>query len=236
MRHPFTGAEYDYPLPAGGRGFIRPASLVSLWSTAPFLQNNTVGRFEPQPDVESRMRSFQDAIEQMLWPERRPKDALFANESGPGVGIIDRITVDSYLDVAEGYIPDYLMPLVGAARKLFPFVTGTSYSIHVGPFPKGMPIGLITNMDMLGGELPPEQRDEHRRKILTLIRRTKEELKSHDDLPTILGNLSDDMLAVSKCKDLVVNKGHYFGTSYFAEEPGLSDDDKRALIGLLKTF
>jgi len=236
VRHPFTGAEYDYPLPAGGRGYIRPASLVSVWSTAPFLQNNTVGRFEPQPDVESRMRSFQDAIEQMLWPERRPKDALFANESGPGVGIIDRITVDSYLDVAEGYIPDYLMPLVGAARKLFPFVTGTSYSIHVGPFPKGMPIGLITNMDMLGGELPPEQRDEHRRKILTLIRRTKEELKSHDDLPTILGNLSDDMLAVSKCKDLVVNKGHYFGTSYFAEEPGLSDDDKRALIGLLKTF
>jgi hypothetical protein len=51
------------------------------------------------------MRSFQDSIEQMLWPERRPKDALFANESGPGVGIIDRITVDSYLDVAEGTFP-----------------------------------------------------------------------------------------------------------------------------------
>jgi hypothetical protein len=46
----------------------------------------------------------------------------------------------------------------------------------------------------------------------------------------------DDMLAVSKCKDFVVNKGHYFGTSYFAEEPGLSDDDKRALIAYLKTF
>ena len=44
------------------------------------------------------------------------------------------------------------------------------------------------------------------------------------------------MLAVSKCKDLVVNKGHYFGTSYFAEEPGLGDDDKRALIAFLKTF
>jgi hypothetical protein len=182
------------------------------------------------------MRSFQDSVEQMLWPERRPKDALFANESGPGVGIIDRITVDSYLDVAEGYIPDYLMPLVGVARKLFPFVTGSSYSIHVGPFPKGMPIGLITNMDILGAELPPAERDEHRKKILTLISRTREELKSHSDLPTILGNLADDMLAVSKCKDLVVNKGHYFGTSYFAEEPGLSDDDKRALIGFLKTF
>jgi hypothetical protein len=182
------------------------------------------------------MRSFQDSIEQMLWPERRPKDALFANESGPGVGIIDRITTDSYLDVAEGYIPDYLMPLVGVARKLFPFVAGASYSIHVGPFPKGMPIGLVTNMDMLGAELPPAEREEHRKKILTLIRRAREELKSHSDLPTILGNLSDEMLAVSKCKDFVVNKGHYFGTSYFAEESGLNDDDKRALIGFLKTF
>jgi hypothetical protein len=65
------------------------------------------------------------------------------------------------------------MPLVGVARKLFPFVMGTSYSIHVGPFPKGMPIGLITNMDMLGAELPPAERDEHRRKILSLIRRTR---------------------------------------------------------------
>ena len=51
------------------------------------------------------MRSFQQSIEQMLWPERRDKDPLFANENGPGVGVIDRITVDSYLEVPEGYIP-----------------------------------------------------------------------------------------------------------------------------------
>jgi hypothetical protein len=44
------------------------------------------------------------------------------------------------------------------------------------------------------------------------------------------------MLAVSKCKDLVVNKGHYFGTDYFKEEPGLNDSDKRALIAFLKTI
>src|SRR4029078_2673412 len=44
IRHPVSGAESDYPLPAGGRGFIRPASLISAWSTAPFLQNNTVGK------------------------------------------------------------------------------------------------------------------------------------------------------------------------------------------------
>jgi hypothetical protein len=34
----------------------------------------------------------------------------------------------------------------------------------------------------------------------------------------------------------VVNKGHYFGTSMSKEGPALSDEDKRALIELLKTF
>ena len=29
LRNPLTGAEYDYTLPGGGRGFTRPASLVS---------------------------------------------------------------------------------------------------------------------------------------------------------------------------------------------------------------
>jgi hypothetical protein len=48
--------------------------------------------------------------------------------------------------------------------------------------------------------------------------------------------LARPLLELSKCPDLVVNRGHYFGTSYFQEEPGLSDDDKRALIELLKTF
>ena len=48
-----------------------------------------------------------------------------------------------------------------------------------------------------------------------------------------------DLLNVSKCADFVVNKGHYFGTGYLPAsegEPGLSDDDKKALIAFLKTF
>jgi hypothetical protein len=41
---------------------------------------------------------------------------------------------------------------------------------------------------------------------------------------------------LSKCPDYIVNRGHYFGTSMFKEEPGLSDDEKRALIEFLKTL
>ena len=54
--HPYTGEPRSYTMPAGGRGYTRPPSLISLWSTAPFLLNNTVGRFETSPSVEARMR------------------------------------------------------------------------------------------------------------------------------------------------------------------------------------
>src|SRR5262249_41278748 len=49
--NPFTGAAQPYKMPAGGRGYTRVPSLVSLWSTAPFLLNNTVGPFVPSPSV-----------------------------------------------------------------------------------------------------------------------------------------------------------------------------------------
>jgi hypothetical protein len=237
VRHPETGVE-SAPLaaPGGGRGFIRPASLVSVWSSAPFLQNNTVGSFDPDPSVAARMKRFDQAIDQMLWPELRATDEVFKGQKGPGIGVIDRLTKDSYLDVPEGYIPDYLRPLVGAARRLFPFLTSNGYSLRVGPFPKGMAVGLITNVDLLGYDLDDAEREVHKKNVLRLIKRFKNELKGKQPLPDVLKALTDDMLAVSKCKDFVVNKGHYFGTGYFAEEPGLSDADKRALIEFLKTF
>src|SRR5262249_5063145 len=148
-----------------------PASLVSVWSTAPFLQNNTVGPFEWSPSVDSRMTSFSESIEQMLWPDRRPKDTLlFRNESGPGVGIIDRITKDSYLEVPESYIDPPLRPLVRVSRRIFPFIGGDGASVRVGPFPKGMPIGLITNVDMLGEDLGPTARREHEKKVRDLVK------------------------------------------------------------------
>ena len=236
IRHPVSGKEMDYALPGGGRGYIRPASLESLWSTAPFLQNNTVGPFEYSPSVEARMRSFEQSIEQMLWPERRTKDPIFASENAPGVGVIDRITVDSYLEVPGSYISPPVRPFLRLSRRLFPFIGGDDDSVRVGPFPKGMPIGLLTNLDILGEDLPEREREAHQRKLRALLKRALRELKGSRDFGAAFAALADDMLAVSKCKDLVINKGHYFGTDYFKEEPGLGDTDKRALIAFLKTL
>ena len=58
---------------------------------------------------------------------------------------------------------------------------------------------------------------------------------SDEQLRAKFANLAQPLLALNKCPDFVVNRGHYFGTS-LGEEPGLSDADKRALIEFLKTF
>jgi hypothetical protein len=239
IRHPVTGAAIDYPLAAGGRGYIRPASLISLWSTAPFLQNNTVGHFEWEPSVAARMRAFDDGIEQMLLLKPRDRDPIFADAKyadDPAAGVIDRFSTDSYIEVPENYIPPALRGLVRLSHRLFPFVGGEGASVTLGPFPKGMPIGLVTNVDVTGAEMTPDQQRAHRRQLLRLFRRAKAELAKHPDLGTALGNLTDDLLSVSKCKDLVVNKGHYFGTRLAEGEPELSVDDRRALIAYLKTL
>jgi cytochrome c2 len=232
---PSQPEEVKYDLPGGGRGFTRVPSLISAWSTAPFLLNNSVGPFDPSPSVDARMRVFQASIEQMLWPERREKDPVFGSENRPGVGHIDRTTADSYIWVPEGYIPAALRPLVGIGRRVFPFLFHNG-DVRIGPIPKGVPTSLLGNIDMLAADESLGERLKHQKVLLDLLIKAKHDLKKDPDNPARFRNLLPDLVRLSKCRDYVTNKGHYFGTSYFAEEPGLTDGDKRALIAFLKTL
>ena len=64
-----------------------------------------------------------------------------------------------------------------------------------------------------------------------------------------VANMSGSLLKLSKCPDMVVNRGHYFGAfqfndqeglskdeQSFGKEPELSDGDKQALIAFMKSF
>jgi hypothetical protein len=235
IRNPLTGAETDYTLPGGGRGFTRPASLVSLWSTAPFLQNNAVGPFDPSPSVEARMRVFTASIEQMLWPERRRKDKIFANDTGPGVGVIDRTNAVSAIRVPRGYVPDGLRPLLGIGQRWFPMLVRDD-GIVLPNIPEGTPVNLLASLDLLGADQrDPDARKQHQKQLVTLLRTIIRDLKASRN-PFENAEVSQMLLKMSRCPDFVVNKGHYFGTSLQPGEPALSDDDKRALIAFLKTM
>jgi hypothetical protein len=243
--HPVTGEPRTYTMPAGGRGYTRPPSLVSVWSTAPFFLNNSLGPFVSDPSVDGRMRSFEASIEQLLWPEKRDHDPSLGAKVP---GVIDRTTTESYLRVARGYLPDSLQSLLGWGARWAPWLFN-EYGVELGPIPTGTPVGLLSNLQLLPEDPDPAKAADHDERILKLVKRTIDDLKklgpgaSSDQAAQVLKNLVDPLLDLSKCPDLVVNRGHYFGTDYrepgderAASEPGLSDDDKRALIEFIKTF
>jgi hypothetical protein len=236
--NPMTGEPRQYKMPGGGRGYTRPPSLVSLWSTAPFLLNNSVGKFNPSPSVQARMASFQDSIEKMLWPEKRDKDPVLGDKVP---GLIDRTTTRSFLRIPSGYVPDILTPALDSSKQLFPKFFGEA-GIEVGPIPAGTAVDLLANLNIRADEGDLANRADHDRRVLELVLKIKHDLAklpkdaSDDDARKVLENLVTPLMDLSKCPDYVVNRGHYFGTSYFSEEPGLSDEDKRALVEFLKTF
>lgn len=261
---PYTGKPNTYAMPGGGRGFTRPASLVSLWSTAPFLLNNSVGRldpldandpydlYNPKPGVEERLASFQNSIEQMLWPEKRVHDDLIGNKmplAANGLPLpseIARTTQISYLRVATGYLPESLQALAGPLGRWFPSLLPDG-KIQIGPIPKGTPVNLLANLDLLGEETNLAERAGHAGKVLELLLRAQHDLKAvalggvdqqQRGATSVFANLVGPLLQLSKNPDFIVNRGHYFGTSYLEEEKdrALSDDQKRALIEYLKTF
>lgn len=246
VHHPITGEPRSYVMPAGGVGYTRVPSLVSLWSTAPFLLNNSVGTFNPSPSVKARMESFNNSIEQLLWPEKRDKDPILGDKVP---GVIDRTTTKSYVRIPKGFLPDFLQGVVELEEKILPDVQllpdiFKESGLEIGPIPKGTPVNLLTNLNVLPDDAGLLRRLVHKRKLASLLIKIKGALKALPD------NASDEearkvfhdkglvepLLELSKCPDFVVNRGHYFGTNVFKEEPGLTDDKKKALIAFLKTF
>jgi hypothetical protein len=125
--NPYSGRPTDewgnndvyYP-PAGGPGYYRPASLVSLWATAPFLHNNALGRYTGKPSVPGRLDAFDDAVEKLLWKEKRPGSHprpgdLRADKqlAGHDPGFIYRTTERSWIDIPGKFIRVLLVGVVG---------------------------------------------------------------------------------------------------------------------------
>jgi hypothetical protein len=242
VQDPFTGANHPYQMPGGGRGYTRPPSLISLWSTAPFLLNNTVGDFSADPSVAARMRSFQSGIEQMLWPETRTRDSVLGDK---GVGQIDRTTETSYLIVPVGYMPDILVALRKPLGWLFRGFFNPDGGLKIGPIPKGTPVGLLGNLNIVSEQTDLWSRIKMTEAVLSAVFRAKRDLAalppdaSDATAARVFAPLAQQLYGLSKCPDYVVNKGHYFGTDMLdasEKEPGLTDDEKRALIEFLKTF
>jgi hypothetical protein len=251
VQDPFTAERWQYTMPGGGRGFTRVPSLVSIWSTAPFLVNNRLGpyQYSDDPSVDARMKVFNASIEQLLWPEKRDHDDNFD-------GYIVRTSERSNLTIPKRSIPVALKSLVNTPgidplKRLL----DRNGDFNLGPIPKGFPIGLAASYQPLADRATLEEKAVLATNFAALGRKFLENWPSLDPsaddakLLAWTANLREPLVKLSKCPDFVVNRGHYFGTAKFNETDGLSDDekvfaaemplsddDKRALIEFIKTF
>ena len=209
---PFSGQMRPFVFPAGGRGYQRAPSLISIWASAPYLHNNSVGAFTGDPSVKGRMRAFEDGMEKLLWPEKRP-------------GSIYRTTQTSWLYVERSYLPK----LAFNALKKSLGLPKTATVIRLGPIPKGTPVNLLANIDLDLTLDPIKLLDfgSAAVKLNAALREIDAQKLNDDAAAARLKELAPLLLKLSKCPDLVTDHGHLFGT-------GLPDADKRALIAFLK--
>jgi hypothetical protein len=212
VNDPITGAPSPYPMPDGGRGYMRVPSLVSIWASAPYFHDNALGRYMHDPSVAARMLAFDDAIEKLLWPDKRL-----------GMGSVYRTTAESWLVLDVDQLP----PLLRAALRAGGVVGARDRALRIGPIPQGTPINLIANTDLelSAGNAP--RLVKLALDLNTALRDIKARGLAGAAATARLQALVPDLLAVSKCPDFIADRGHLFGAQ-------LSDEDKHALIAFLK--
>lgn len=112
-----------YP-PPGGPGYYRPASLISLWATAPYLHNNTLGVYTDAPSVNGRLTAFDDGIDKLLWSARRPTSTTYPigdlrggnlrDLAAGDPGFIYRMTEDVFIPFAPKFIRPLFEGILGS--------------------------------------------------------------------------------------------------------------------------
>jgi hypothetical protein len=114
-----TNDEFDDGRKFGGPGYFRPATLISVWATAPYFHNNALGLYNQDPSVKGRLVAFNDGIRKLLWPKQRalytrdgvtyvPPGDLRAEGSAAArddPGYIYRLPVDTYVMFQPGFTP-----------------------------------------------------------------------------------------------------------------------------------
>ena len=160
-------------------------SLASVWSSAPLLHNNALGKFTGDPSVVGRLDAFNDAIEKLLWPEKRlNKDSIWRTQN------------ECTLHLRKEFVPKPLRRL--ADRDGY---------ISIGPIPKGVPINLIGNLEPDLCQLVVLQA-----KIGKALVKIHTMNLSPEEATAELTKAVPELVAANKCQDFIEDKGHYFGT------------------------
>lgn len=163
----------------------RTPTLVSVWATAPYLHNNSVGMYTGDPSIAGRMAAFEDGMQKLLSPELRLKERS-----------IKVMTQDCHLP-----------GLLDGLRREIPALRVIP-QIHLVRIPRGTPVNLLANLHardavsvleaFADGVLDGQTIDP-----LGLIPK-----------PNFAGGMkkmADRLFDVNQCPDFIEDKGHEYG-------------------------
>jgi mono/diheme cytochrome c family protein len=246
LYNPVTGQnDRTFQPPAGGRGHIRTGSLVSIWATAPFLHNNSVGIFNGDPSVTGRIAAFNDGIHKLLYPQDRDgvksikrvstRTYLNIRLTVLGAAALDRIRAfkPKLPDLPDFKVPEVFQLVEDKTLKDLPGISELDRITLRIAIPEGTPINLLANLNLS----KPEIRVPAVLAYLTYAWQT-DIAAEVSKVPVVGRELAkipqqlakegmNELLKLSECPDLVEDHGHEYGAQ-------LSDDDKKALIEYLK--
>ncbi len=188
LYNPINGKyEIKFTVPDKFAPSYRTPTLVSVWATAPYLHNNSVGIFTGDPSIAGRMAAFNDGMHKLLWPETRLKEAS-----------IKRTTQDSHL-------PD----LFDLIRREDPELAVLNLDMKQLIVPQGTPINLLMNVHPRDAKAVLEAYVsgclQGRPKIEFPVLRHR-----NNDLG--LKAMGQKLLEVNQCPDFIEDKGHIYGS------------------------
>jgi hypothetical protein len=215
LLNPFDNTTFQYQMQGNGPGYYRPPSLISLWTSAPFLHNNTVGPELSGTSVKDRMAAFDAGIKRMLLYKTSRENVIW------------RTTAPSYINIPGPYLQSLPSLVVKAMKDIDPKAFDAAGNLRLGPVPKGTPVNLLSNLDLENPRplLTVKAMGSITLALLDIRIKNLNEQQATERLKKIV----PDLIAANKCPDFVEDRGHLFGTK-------LSDAEKEALIELLKTF
>jgi hypothetical protein len=227
---PISGTTSKWTVPSPGRGYYRPASLVSVWSGAPLLHHNVIGKHVHGVSVDERMEAFNDGISKLLWPEKR-SGAKGNHDGADGQSTSLWLTTEeSWLNVPASYLHGPLAGLLKKNMETDPLTGEQQFAF--GPIPKGTPVNLLANTNL---ELGGVHKAGDLAGLLIESVKVMKDIKSQGltgDAATkrwLESSVVRKLYALNSCPDFIEDRGHLFGTD-------LPDAEKRALVEYLKTF
>jgi hypothetical protein len=185
LYNPLTG-KHDIKFSAK-KLFYRTPTLVSIWATAPYLHNNSLGLYNADPSLAGRMAAYEDGMTRLLWPERRL-----------GARSMVVTTQDSKL-------PDFVSML---SKQMTEFSDLPGLDLDLINVPTGTPVNLIMNLHpkdvktVLQAYVDGVLQGHPRGKFAEL--RTGNHALGQQ-------RLMEKLVEVNMCPDFIEDRGHSYG-------------------------